>query len=75
MDTPQRIRRPGDIILDRYMPGASDAEREEARENLRAYAAIVLRIATRLATEDHEQAIRAKSLGAVALGGGTLPPL
>ena len=60
MDTQRPKRRPGDLILDRYMPDASDTEREEARENLRAYAAVVLRIATRLATEEHEQAIRAR---------------
>jgi len=75
MDTRQRTRRPGDLILDRYMPNASDVEREEARENLRAYAAVVLRIATRLATEEHEEAIRTKSIDAVALEDGPTPPL
>jgi len=45
---------PGDLILDRYMPDATDEEREAARENLRQYAGIVLRIATRLATEETE---------------------
>jgi len=44
----------GDLILDRYMPDASDKEREAARENLRQYAEVVLRIATRLATEETE---------------------
>lgn len=73
MDTPQRARRPGDLILDRYMPKASDAEREEARENLRAYATVVLRIATRLATEEYEQEIRARDAGAVGLNSGSLP--
>lgn len=28
-------RRPGDLILDRYMPNATPEEREEARANLR----------------------------------------
>jgi hypothetical protein len=75
MDIPQRVRRPGDLILNRYMPNASGAEREEARENLRAYAAVVLRIATRLATEEYEQAIRAKGADAVPSKSGTIPPL
>ena len=48
--------RPGDLILDRYMPNASDWEREEARENLKQFAAVILRILTRLATEDMERA-------------------
>jgi hypothetical protein len=48
--------KPGDFILDRYMIGATDEEREAARENLRQYAAVILRIATRLATEEYEAA-------------------
>ena len=67
-------RRPGDFILDRYMPDATPVQREEARENLRAYAAVVLRIATRLATEEYEQAIRASGTGAVSFESGTTPP-
>ena len=42
------------------MPNAAEAEREEARGNLSAYAMVVLRIATRLATEEYEQEIRAR---------------
>ena len=49
---------PGDLILDRYMPGATDEEREAARENLRAYMKIVVRIATRLATEEFEERMK-----------------
>lgn len=60
MDTPPHAPRPGDLILDRYMPNAAEAEREEARGNLSAYAMVVLRIATRLATEEYEQEIRAR---------------
>jgi len=75
MNTPQRARRPGDLILERYMPNASDAELEDARENLRAYAAVVLRIATRLTTEEHEQAIRAKGTDTVPLENGPVPSL
>ena len=75
MDTQRPKRRPGDLILDHYMPDASDTEREEARENLRAYAAVVLRIATRLATEEHEQAIRARQGVEVDLQSGVMPSL
>lgn len=52
-------RQPGDLILDRYMPHATMEEREAARENLRAFAAVVVGIAKRLAQEEREGAIRA----------------
>jgi hypothetical protein len=74
MDNAQRARRPGDFVLDRYMPNAAEEEREAARENLRAYAMVVLRIATRLATEEYEQETRVKEADEVRLKGGT-PPL
>ena len=45
---------PGDLILDRYMPDATDEEREAARENLRQYAEVLFRVTTRLATEEVE---------------------
>lgn len=50
----------GDVILDRYMPLATSQEREAARENLRAFAMVVVGIARRLALEEREQAIGAK---------------
>ena len=55
--SPKRL--PGDVILDRYMPDASPEEREAARTNLYGFVAVLLRIATREATEEAEQAIRA----------------
>lgn len=58
MEKPQK--RPGDVILNRYMPNASDAEREDARANLYAFAAAFLRICTRIARERDEEAIRTK---------------
>ena len=58
-ETPHR--QPGDLILDRYMPHATTEEREAARENLRAFAAVVVGIAKRLALEEREQAIDAHS--------------
>ena len=60
MDTPLRTPRPGDLILNRCMPNATEENREGARDNLRAYATVVLRIATRLATEEYEREIRAR---------------
>lgn len=59
MDTklsPSGPQRPGDLILNRYMPNALEEEREAARENLREYAKIVVGIAKRLAREEPEQA-------------------
>jgi hypothetical protein len=44
-------RRPGDIILDRYMPDATEVERENARENLYAFASVILRLCSRIAAE------------------------
>ena len=43
------------------MPSATDEEREMARNNLRNFAAVLLRICTRIAMEDHERAIRANA--------------
>ena len=40
-------RKPGDFILDRYMPDADETAREQARENLRRFARALLRIAMR----------------------------
>ena len=37
----------GDAIIDRYMPSASKAKREAARENLKSLASVILRISTR----------------------------
>lgn len=61
MVTNNANRRPGDFILDRYMPDATAEEREVARENLRAFALVVVGIARRLALEEREQAIRART--------------
>ncbi len=48
------IHRPGDEILNRYMPDATGEEREIARENLRAFAAVAMGIAKRRALEERE---------------------
>jgi len=55
------------------MPNATETEREEARGNLRAYAMVALRIATRLATEEYEQEIRATGVDGVRLKSGKPP--
>lgn len=57
MDAPQK-RRPGDVILDRYMPHASPEAREEARESLRDLAKVVLRMNLRV-LRNQDEAIRA----------------
>ena len=56
MDHKPRPYRPGDLILDRYLPTATVGKREEARENLREYAKIVVGIAQRLVREENERA-------------------
>jgi|CXWL01.1.fsa_nt_gi hypothetical protein len=48
--------RPGDLILNRYMPDATEEECEAARENLREFAVVVVGIAKRLAKEESEHA-------------------
>ena len=42
---------PGDLFIDRYMPGASEEEREQARENLRRLIAVLVRINDRVGRE------------------------
>lgn len=51
MPITKRERRPGDLFLDRYMPHASEEEREEAYENLRGLISILVEIDDRLARE------------------------
>ena len=54
--------RPGDIILDRYLPNASPEKREEARENLRRLGRLLIRVHTRLAVDNPQTSIRAKGV-------------
>lgn len=44
-------RRPGDLILDRYMPEAAPEVRETARRRLFDFVGVMLRIAVRLEAE------------------------
>ena len=53
---PEKQYRAGDLILNRYMPNATEQEREAARENLRKFAMVVVGIARRLAKEESERA-------------------
>ena len=50
MSTPGSVK-PGDAILDRYLPNAEPGEREAARQNLRALFAVLIRIAERIARD------------------------
>ena len=43
--------KPGDLILNKYMPNATSEEREEARANLKAYVEVMIRIAQRIEAE------------------------
>lgn len=46
--------RPGDLFIDRYMPGASAEEREEAYQNVRQLITVLVRINERLRRESEE---------------------
>jgi hypothetical protein len=56
-EMPERC--PDDHILDRYLPDAALAQREEARENLRRLARLLIRVHERLALDNPQSAIRA----------------
>jgi hypothetical protein len=75
METVLRELRPGDLIVDRYMPGATQEDRDAARANLYAFAAVLLRCATRRANEEYESEIRASAPSAVESDCGGTPPL
>ena len=49
---PKPDHRPGDYILDRYVPHLSGADRELARERLQGLAKLLLRIAMREVREE-----------------------
>lgn len=49
--TSPKSRRPGDLILDRYLPGAGEEIREQARDVLRAHALLLIRIGERIEAE------------------------
>lgn len=49
-------------IVDRYMPHASQAEREDARESLKDFAKLIVRIMTRLSHKEVDNAIRQDGL-------------
>jgi hypothetical protein len=53
--------RPGDIILNKYLPHASPEEREAARENLKRLARLLIRVNERLALDNPQPAIRANA--------------
>jgi len=43
-----RPRRPGDGLLDKYLPDADQATREAAREAFRKYALLLVRLGTKI---------------------------
>jgi len=47
----RKERRPGDLILDRYLPEADEETRERAREVLRAHALLLIGIGERIEAE------------------------
>ena len=75
MQTTPTNTNPADRIIDRRMPNATAEERQEARENLRRLARVILRIDERQAREWHEQRIRVSGGGEVESDGGTALPV
>jgi len=75
METPQLERLSGDLIINRYMPNATEEERKDARENLRRFARVLLRIEERLAREWYEKQIRESGDVKVDSEGVTSSPL
>lgn len=47
MTKPNPAGEPGDLIIDRYLPDASDGERDEARDDLRRFARALINVAVR----------------------------
>jgi hypothetical protein len=60
---PDPNRRPGDLIIDHYLPEADEETREVAREMLRAWAIFLIRLGERIEPErmprsDSEESLR-----------------
>ena len=49
--TPPPNPRPGDAIIDHYLPDATEAEREQARRELKGFAAAIFGVAERFVRE------------------------
>lgn len=49
---PAPRRRPGDLIIDRYLPGVSLEDRERAREVLREHALLLIRMGERIMRDE-----------------------
>ena len=62
-----RARQPGDVIIDRYMPGVTEAEREEARADLYEFFGTLLAIKAELGDEQFTKLIRARKAQEVEL--------
>ena len=67
-----RSRKPGDVILDRYMPKVTEQEREEARAILLAFVSALAVVARRLGGGD--KPIRQKADEAID-SGVSMPPV
>ena len=52
MNTKEPKVRPGDVIIDHFMPGCSDEDREVARERLQRFAGWLVGIAIRQTCEE-----------------------
>lgn len=66
--------RPGDLILDRYLPNADLETREQARANLEALAKVIVRIGIRQMREQQARR-RAQAESSAGDPGGMIGPV
>jgi hypothetical protein len=66
-------RKPGDYLLDRYMPNATPEKREEAREHLRQFARFLIRVHGRRIGDNPHREIRANKEDALDSGSPSQP--
>lgn len=55
--------KPGDLIIDRYLPNADETARTQAREDLKAFAQVLARVATRRALNEERPGNSRESSG------------
>lgn len=70
--TSPKSGRPGDLLLDRYLPGADEETRERAREAFRAHALLLIRIGERIEAEQQAAGDSPNPAGRLTISGPDL---
>ena len=69
-------KKPGDYLLDKYLPNANEETRERARDAFRDFAFLLLRIGDRLyALQEQPEDSPDGGIGAILFGARDEPPL